>query len=297
MSLIDPTHACLTSISSTWVLFCFSKIFSPLVVLFFSFFFFIERSLKHGSALDEGMFSTLDKMESLQNKRAERWGDKMDKYASERERLAQQLTTCFENLEQETGIFLIKPVYSFKGRRVRNSSFFQVLPLSCPIQIDSHLITFGSDSVTLVKKPSANNQVLPWNWYKRNALVTSWHRGTNRLLLRPSQAFLPRQRSHPAWVQLTKDALSAGLFRDLTEGSLPARPSSIPTMSKMQEGKMKMRVARSMDKETLKNSPGAIVTSCRVSPSTQKLVTDGCLNLCTISKTPNLRPLLAERTS
>ena len=60
---------------------------------------------------------------------------------------------------------------------------------------------------------------------------------------------------------------------------------------------MKMRVARSMDKETLKNSPGAMVTSCRVSPSTQKLVTDGCLNLCTISKTPNLRPLLAERTS
>ena len=131
------------------------------VFIFFFFFFFVERSLKHGGVLDEGVFSTLDKMESLQNKRAERWGDKMDKYASERERLAEQLTTCFQNLEQETGIFLIKPVYSFKGRCVRNSLFFfQVLALPFPVQIDSHLITFASDSVTLVKKPSPKNPVL-----------------------------------------------------------------------------------------------------------------------------------------
>jgi len=40
----------------------------------------------------------------------------MDGYANDRERLAQQLTSCFENLEKETGIFLIKPVYSLKGR-------------------------------------------------------------------------------------------------------------------------------------------------------------------------------------
>ena len=154
-------------------MFCFvyqESFFPRVVFLFylFVFFFFIERSLKHGGVLDEGVFSTLDKMESLQNKRAERWGDKMDKYASERERLAEQLTTCFENLEQEIGIFLIK------GRCVRNSSFFfQVLPLSCLIQIDYHLMTFGSDSVTLVKGPSPNNPVLPLNWYERNALVTS----------------------------------------------------------------------------------------------------------------------------
>ena len=134
MSLIDPTHACLTSISSLCILFGLSKVFFPCVVFLFSFsfFFYIERSLKHGGVLDEGVFSTLDKMESLQNKRAERWGDKMDKYASERERLAKQLTTCFENLEQETGIFLIKPVYSFKGRCVRNSRFFFSRYSRCP---------------------------------------------------------------------------------------------------------------------------------------------------------------------
>ena len=77
---------------------------------------FLEQSLRQSRGLDEGVFSTLDKMESLQNKRAQRWGDKMDRYTNDRELLAQQLTSCFENLEQETGIFLIKPVYSLKGR-------------------------------------------------------------------------------------------------------------------------------------------------------------------------------------
>mgnify|MGYP000217628014 FL=1 len=61
-------------------------------------------------------------------------------------------------------------------------------------------------------------------------------------------------------LQLAKDPLSAGLFRDLTQSSLTARPSSVPTMSKMQEGEMKMRVARSVDKDTLKNRPSAMVT-------------------------------------
>jgi len=83
----------------------------------------IEQSLKQSRSLDEGVFSTLDKMESLQNKRAQWWGDKMDRYASDRERLAQQLTSCFENLEQETGIFLIKPVYSLKGRPEENTGY------------------------------------------------------------------------------------------------------------------------------------------------------------------------------
>ena len=78
--------------------------------------FFLEQSLQRSGSLDESVFLTLDKMEALQNTRAQRWGNQMDKYAFEREQLAQQLTSCFENLEQETGIFLIKPVYSLKGR-------------------------------------------------------------------------------------------------------------------------------------------------------------------------------------
>ncbi|KAK2559537.1 hypothetical protein P5673_018185 [Acropora cervicornis] len=170
----------------------------------------IERSLKHGGVLDEGVFSTLDKMESLQNKRAERWGDKMDKYASERERLAKQLTTCFENLEQETGIFLIKPVYSFKGRSE---------------EIPGYVVTQRHKPSPPPPKPSG-----------------------------------PATPAPTPWLQLAKEPLSAGLFRDLTQSSLTARPSSIPTMSKMQEGEMKMRVARSVDKDTLKNRPSAMVT-------------------------------------
>lgn len=62
------------------------------------------------------MFGVLDRMEELQNQRARRWGDKMDDLASERERLAYLLTDTFDMLEQDTGIFLIKPVLSYKGR-------------------------------------------------------------------------------------------------------------------------------------------------------------------------------------
>jgi len=89
---------------------------SLFLILDLNAFLCIEQSLKQSRSLDEGVFSALDKMESLQNKRAQRWGDRMDGYANDRERLAQQLTSCFENLEKETGIFLIKPVYSLKGR-------------------------------------------------------------------------------------------------------------------------------------------------------------------------------------
>ena len=107
-----------------WLVFISKKATTPAVTFelaltmnaLFFFYFFLEQSLKQSSILDEGVFSALDKMEELQNKRAQRWGDKMDEYANDRERLAVQLTACFQNLEQETGIFLIKPVYSLKGR-------------------------------------------------------------------------------------------------------------------------------------------------------------------------------------
>ena len=62
------------------------------------------------------MFGALEKMEVLQNQRARRWGDRMDQLASERGRLAQLMTSTFEKIEEDTGIFLIKPVYSYKSR-------------------------------------------------------------------------------------------------------------------------------------------------------------------------------------
>ena len=55
-------------------------------------------------------------MEDLQNQRAMRWGDRMDELTAEREKLAHLLTDKFDMLEQDTGIFLIKPILSYKGR-------------------------------------------------------------------------------------------------------------------------------------------------------------------------------------
>ena len=76
----------------------------------------VEMNLKQSGCLNDSVFSSLEKMESLQNKRAQRWGDKMDELTNERERLAEHLTASFQSIEYETGLFLIKPVYSLRTR-------------------------------------------------------------------------------------------------------------------------------------------------------------------------------------
>ena len=83
-------------------------------LIFFS--SFPEENLKQSSSLNEHVFGALEKMEVLQNQRARRWGDRMDQLASERGRLVQLMTSTFEKIEEDTGIFLIKPVYSYKSR-------------------------------------------------------------------------------------------------------------------------------------------------------------------------------------
>lgn len=120
----------------------------------------IEQSLQRSGSLDESVFSTLDKMEALQNTRAQRWGNQMDKYAFEREQLAQQLTSCFENLEQETGIFLIKPVYSLKGRSEVNGG---------------HVIAQRNKPSPVPPKPSgpATPAPTPWQNYGSKAPISA----------------------------------------------------------------------------------------------------------------------------
>nr|XP_034321469.1 golgin subfamily A member 4 isoform X25 [Crassostrea gigas] len=75
----------------------------------------IEENVKKSKSLDENVFEILDKMEALQNKRAKRWADKMDDMGSERMRLANLLMETLDSIEQESGIFLIKPMYSYRG--------------------------------------------------------------------------------------------------------------------------------------------------------------------------------------
>ncbi|XP_025084149.1 uncharacterized protein LOC112558131 isoform X11 [Pomacea canaliculata] len=79
----------------------------------------IEDNVKSSPAVDEQVFDTLDKMEVLQNQRARKWADKMDQMGLERLRLAAMLMDSLDNIEEESGLFLIKPMYSFKGRELK----------------------------------------------------------------------------------------------------------------------------------------------------------------------------------
>lgn len=81
---------------------------------------FPEEQLKqNGGNLDDKVLQRLEIMERLQNDRAKRWGCKMDDLADTRERLAQLMMETFEKLENDTGIFLIKPVLSYQSRLVQ----------------------------------------------------------------------------------------------------------------------------------------------------------------------------------
>ena len=49
-------------------------------------------------------------------KRAKRWADKMDEVGAERLRLAGLLMQTMDRIERESGIFLIKPMFAYKGK-------------------------------------------------------------------------------------------------------------------------------------------------------------------------------------
>ena len=55
-------------------------------------------------------------MEDLQSRRTMRWEERMEQLANDREELAKLLVRTLEMIEQETGIFLIKPIMSAPRR-------------------------------------------------------------------------------------------------------------------------------------------------------------------------------------
>lgn len=76
----------------------------------------IEDKVRHSNSIDDEVFNLLEKMEALQSKRAQRWGEEMDTLTAERNRLAHLLMETLSHIEQESGIFMIKPILSWKGR-------------------------------------------------------------------------------------------------------------------------------------------------------------------------------------
>ncbi|XP_033100900.1 golgin subfamily A member 4-like isoform X2 [Anneissia japonica] len=76
----------------------------------------IEENVRKSGQLDDEVFRLLERMEALQSKRAQRWGEDMDKMAEQRLMLANLLMETLSLIEEESGIFMIKPILSWKGR-------------------------------------------------------------------------------------------------------------------------------------------------------------------------------------
>lgn len=60
-------------------------------------------------------------MERLQRLRAEKWSEKMTEMSRRRSVLSDEITTTLNEIENSSGIFLIKPVYSYSSRCVQDS--------------------------------------------------------------------------------------------------------------------------------------------------------------------------------
>eukprot|EP00058_Branchiostoma_floridae_P020035 XP_002605525.1 hypothetical protein BRAFLDRAFT_104092 [Branchiostoma floridae] len=76
----------------------------------------VEENVRRSSSLNGDVFKLLEKMETLQNKRAQKWSAQMDRMGDHRVRLANLLMDTLETIEQESGIFLIKPMFAYRGR-------------------------------------------------------------------------------------------------------------------------------------------------------------------------------------
>ncbi|KAF6018308.1 hypothetical protein EB796_023394 [Bugula neritina] len=85
----------------------------------------IEDIIKNREDLEETDVVMLEKMENLQNKRTQRWMNKMDALAEKRAELANELMLSLEDLEQESGIFMIKPMFSYRGAIFSNAKPFR----------------------------------------------------------------------------------------------------------------------------------------------------------------------------
>ncbi|XP_039268213.2 uncharacterized protein LOC120343157 [Styela clava] len=83
----------------------------------------IEMNVRNSNLVTSEVFDVLDKMEDLQRLRAQHWSRTMDDLSMRRKRLGMLLQDAMHRLEKITGVFLIKPLISYKGKtRMRKYS-------------------------------------------------------------------------------------------------------------------------------------------------------------------------------
>ena len=81
---------------------------------------FIIYNLSLSSLFCLFLMAVLHKLYGIYNdsqfQRAKQWADRMDEMGMERLRIASELMETLDTIEQQSGIFLIKPMYSYRGR-------------------------------------------------------------------------------------------------------------------------------------------------------------------------------------
>ena len=78
--------------------------------------FCAEESLNPVRMVSGEVYNLQEKMEDLQKVRAMKWSEKMAELGRERNELGNRITSSLKEIEDNSGIFLIKPVYSYVSR-------------------------------------------------------------------------------------------------------------------------------------------------------------------------------------
>ena len=64
------------------------------------------------------VYNLQERMEHLQRKRALKWSEKMAELGKQRSELGDKISSSLKEIEESSGIFLIKPVYSYVSKYV-----------------------------------------------------------------------------------------------------------------------------------------------------------------------------------
>ncbi|XP_060555548.1 uncharacterized protein LOC132716319 isoform X1 [Ruditapes philippinarum] len=126
----------------------------------------IEENVQKSQSLNENVFELFDKMEALQNHRAKRWAERMDEMGSERYRLANMLMETLDSIEQESGLFLIKPMYSYRGREPKEQLYSG--KITRPFRPHRTLSPLRDNNSAHAPAPTPASNVRPRNMARRD---------------------------------------------------------------------------------------------------------------------------------
>ena len=77
---------------------------------------FVEENLNPVRMTSAEVYNLQERMEDLQRVRATKWSENMAELGRERNELGERITSSLKQIEESSGIFLIKPVYSYVSR-------------------------------------------------------------------------------------------------------------------------------------------------------------------------------------